>query len=94
ARTNGNGHGTNGHNGNGHVNGHANGNGAAHDWGSLPTADVMNRNVVTTSPHELLSDAINKLINGSADRLVVVEQENGHVKPVGTVLASDLARAV
>lgn len=88
-----NGHGSNGNGSNGHVNGRANGNGAAHDWSTLPTGDVMNRNVITTSPHELLSDAVNKLINGSADRLVVVEQENGHSKPVGTVLASDLARS-
>ncbi|MCB0060530.1 MAG: 2-oxoacid:acceptor oxidoreductase family protein, partial [Caldilineaceae bacterium] len=107
ARSNGNGHNGNGHangngNGNGHVNGNSsgqvngnsNGNGTVYDWGSLPTSDVMNRNVLTTSPHELLSDAVNKLINGSADRLVVVEQENGHAKPVGTVLAADLARAV
>ncbi len=88
---NGNGNGTNG---NGHSNG-SNGNGTSgngHYWGDLQSADVMHSNVVTTSPGESLREAMQKLIDHSVDSLVVVERENGHAKPVGTITAADFAR--
>ena len=52
----------------------------------------MTRDVITTTPDEPLADAVNKLIENRIHRLVVVQQENGHKKPVGILSVTDLAR--
>lgn len=82
-----NGNGSNGHNGN---NG-SNGNGHI-SWGDLQSADYMRSDVVTASPAETLREAMQKLIDHQVDSLVVVERENGHAKPIGTITAADFAR--
>jgi len=72
-------------------NGHSNGNG--HYWGDLHSADIMHSDVITTSPNESIREAMQKLIDHRVDSLVVVERENGHAKPVGTITAADFASA-
>ncbi|MCB0060601.1 MAG: 2-oxoacid:acceptor oxidoreductase family protein [Caldilineaceae bacterium] len=83
-------------NGNGHSNGNGNGNGSSNGqtkfWADLESSQVMTANVITTTPNESLSDAMQKLVTNRIHRLVVVEQENGHKRPVGMVSAMDLTR--
>lgn len=67
-------------------------NGHAQFWADLQSEQIMTREVITTTPTESLSDAMQKLISNRIHRLVVVEQENGHKKPVGMVSAMDLTR--
>lgn len=68
-------------------------NGHSQFWADLQSEQIMTRNVITTTPGESLGDAIHKLISNRIHRLVVVEQKNGHQKPVGMVSAMDLTRA-
>ena len=53
---------------------------------------IMTRNVITTTPTETLADAVNKLIDNRIHRLVVVQPENGHSRPVGILSITDLAQ--
>lgn len=53
---------------------------------------IMTRNVITTTPDETLSEAVNKLIENRIHRLVVVEKHNGHQTPVGILSVGDVAR--
>ncbi|MBW7881829.1 MAG: 2-oxoacid:acceptor oxidoreductase family protein [Caldilineaceae bacterium] len=53
---------------------------------------IMTRQVITTTPGEPLSDAVNKLIENRIHRLVVVQPENGHQRPVGILSVTDLAQ--
>jgi pyruvate-ferredoxin/flavodoxin oxidoreductase len=53
---------------------------------------IMTRNVITTTPTETLADAVNKLIENRIHRLVVVQPENGHSRPVGILSITDLAQ--
>lgn len=53
---------------------------------------IMTRNVITTTPGEPLADAVNKLIENRIHRLVVVQPENGHKRPVGILSVTDLAQ--
>jgi pyruvate-ferredoxin/flavodoxin oxidoreductase len=88
AQSNGNGNGyTNGSNGNG-----SNGNGSNghHDWSDLPTEYIMNRDVVTVTAGESLHDAMKKLVDSRVQQAVVVQRENGHQKPIGTLSVADL----
>ncbi|RME83918.1 MAG: CBS domain-containing protein [Caldilineae bacterium] len=65
------------------------------EFSSLPDIlpeHIMTRDVVTTTPDEPLADAVNKLIEHRVHRLIVVQQENGHKKPVGILSVTDLAR--
>lgn len=85
AQSNGNGNGngyTNGSNGNG-SNGH-------HDWSALPTEYIMNRDVVTVTAGDSLHDAMKKLVDSRVQQAVVVQRENGHQKPIGTLSVADL----
>jgi len=71
------------------MNGHSNGNG--NGAGKPLPQTIMNRDVITVTPTESLADAMNKLVDNGINRLVVVQQENGHKKPVGILSATDLA---
>lgn len=65
------------------------------EFASLPDIlpeHIMTRNVITTTPGELLADAVNKLIEHRIHRLVVVQPENGHQRPVGILSVTDLAQ--
>jgi CBS domain-containing protein len=53
---------------------------------------IMTRNVITTTPAEPLADAVSKLIENRIHRLVVVQPENGHQRPVGILSVTDLAQ--
>jgi pyruvate-ferredoxin/flavodoxin oxidoreductase len=53
---------------------------------------IMTRDVVTTTAAEPLADAVAKLIENRIHRLVVVQPENGHKRPVGILSVTDLAQ--
>ena len=81
----------NGTNGNGAYSNGGTSNGNGHHWGELLSADFMHNDVVTVTPTESIHVAMQKLIDHRLDALIVVERENGHAKPVGTITAADLA---
>ena len=65
------------------------------EFSSLPDIlpeHIMTREVITTTPDEPLSQAVERIIENRIHRLVVVQQENGHKKPVGILSVTDLAR--
>ena len=86
AQSNGNG------NGNGHSNGYTNGNGSNghHEWSELPSETIMNREVVTVTAGESLHAAMKKLVDSRVQQALVVQRENGHQKPIGTLSVADL----
>jgi CBS domain-containing protein len=52
----------------------------------------MTRDVITVTANEPLTTAIHKLMENHLDRLIVVQRENGHQKPVGILSMTDLAQ--
>ncbi|MBP8293314.1 MAG: 2-oxoacid:acceptor oxidoreductase family protein [Caldilineaceae bacterium] len=66
-----------------------------HEFTTLPDIlpeHIMTRNVITTTPTESLATAVDKLIENRIHRLVVVQPENGHNRPVGILSVTDLAQ--
>jgi CBS domain-containing protein len=59
-------------------------------WSDQLVSSVMVRNVITVTPQDLLSDVAQILITKGIHRVVVVQDENGHQKPVAVVSAADL----
>jgi Pyruvate/2-oxoacid:ferredoxin oxidoreductase gamma subunit/CBS domain-containing protein len=58
----------------------------------LASEQIMSRNVVTVTANEPLTSAVHKLMDNHLDRLIVVQRENGHQKPVGILSMADLAQ--
>ncbi|NOZ51495.1 MAG: CBS domain-containing protein [Chloroflexi bacterium] len=66
-----------------------------HQFDTLPdvqSATIMVRDVLTATPDELLEQAVVRLIDHNIHRLIVVQADNGHKKPVGILSLTDLAR--
>src|SRR5512139_1319100 len=59
-------------------------------WAHLPVKDFMSAEVVTVAPEDLLKDAACRLIDKQIHRVVVVNEIEGQLKPVGIVSAADL----
>jgi CBS-domain-containing membrane protein len=57
----------------------------------ISSAQIMSREVITTTPTEHLETALKKLVEHDLQSLVVVQQENGHRKPVGMLSATELS---
>jgi pyruvate-ferredoxin/flavodoxin oxidoreductase len=58
---------------------------------NLASEQIMSRNIITATPTEHLDEALKKLSEHHLSSLVVVQQENGHQKPVGLLSAVDAA---
>ncbi|MEZ4676918.1 MAG: CBS domain-containing protein [Caldilineaceae bacterium] len=83
----------NGANGNWHGNGtNGSGNGHSHDWGTTKPRNLCAAMLSPAPPAESIREAMQRLIDHHVDSLIVVERENGHAKPVGTITAADFAR--
>lgn len=60
---------------------------------SLHTAsDVMTRKVISIAPGARVGDAIQAMVNNRIHRLVVTEEEDGKLKPVGVLSTTDIVR--
>jgi CBS domain-containing protein len=62
----------------------------ADDWSDKPVSEVMIKDVVTVTPHDLLNHVAELLITKGIHRVVVTNEENGRQKPVAVVSAADL----
>lgn len=60
------------------------------EWSDQPVESVMVKNVITVTPQDQLSYVAQLLITKGIHRVVVVQEENGHQKPVAVVSAADL----
>jgi CBS domain-containing protein len=62
-----------------------------HDgWDRLPVSAVMTRDVVTVSPETTLYEVAQLLDSKGIHRVVAVREENGRLRPISVVSASDL----
>lgn len=66
------------------------GNGEHKSLAGLSSAQIMRRDVLTAMPTDHLEDARKKLVEHGLHSLVVVQQENGHQKPVGVLSETEL----
>lgn len=58
----------------------------------LQSAQIMSSDVITATADEPLEQAASRLIDHNVHRLIVVQPENGHNKPIGILSLTDLAR--
>jgi pyruvate-ferredoxin/flavodoxin oxidoreductase len=68
-------------------------NGEHKSLADLSSAQIMRRDVLTATPTDHLEDARKKLAEHGLHSLVVVQQENGHQKPVGVLSETELTAA-
>ena len=74
---------------NGAVNGSANGSALAH----TASEAIMNASVLTIAPGQSLAEAADLMVANHLSQLIVVQQENGHQKPIGVLSTTDIAQA-
>ena len=60
------------------------------DWVDRPTADYMNREVITVTPEATLTDVARLLTQHQIHRVVVARPEEDKLLPLGVVSDSDL----
>lgn len=61
-------------------------------WRGMVAEHLMSRPVISVTPDTPVSAAAHLLHAKRIHRLVVVEQESGHVRPVGILSVTDLAK--
>lgn len=61
-------------------------------WRGMTAEHLMSRPVISVTPDTPVSAAAHLLHAKRIHRLVVVEQEGGHVRPVGILSVTDLAK--
>lgn len=54
--------------------------------------DVMTRKVIGIAPGARVSEAVDVMVTRRIHRLVVTEEENGKLKPVGVLSTTDIVR--
>lgn len=63
-------------------------------WPGMAAEHLMSKPVITVAPDESIAEAARMLHDRRIHRLVVVEERDGHRKPVGILSVTDLARHV
>lgn len=63
-------------------------------WHGLHAEHLMTRPVISVNLDTTISEAVQLLNEKHVHRLVVVERSGGHVRPVGILSVTDLARHV
>ena len=61
-------------------------------WRGMAAEHLMSRPVISVTPETTVSAAVHLLHAKKIHRLVVVEREGDHLKPVGILSVTDLAR--
>lgn len=62
-----------------------------HDnWETLPVSQFMSSEVITVTPQTLLQNVVGLLVERQVHRVIVVDEHQGHVRPVAVVSSSDL----
>jgi CBS domain-containing protein len=63
-------------------------------WRGMAAEHLMSKPVISVSPETPIGEAARILQDRRIHRLVVVEESNGHARPVGILSVTDLARHV
>jgi CBS domain-containing protein len=63
-------------------------------WRGLNAEHLMSKPVISVAPDTPVNEAVQLLNEKRIHRLVVVEKTDGHVRPVGILSVTDLARHV
>lgn len=63
-------------------------------WPGMAAEHLMSKPVITVAPDESIAEAARMLHDRRIHRLVVMEERDGHRKPVGILSVTDLARHV
>ena len=63
-------------------------------WPGMAAEHLMSKPVITVAPAESIAEAARMLHDRRIHRLVVMEERDGHRKPVGILSVTDLARHV
>ena len=63
-------------------------------WRGLNAEHLMTKPVVSVAPDTSINEAVQMLNEKRIHRLVVVEKVNGHIRPVGILSVTDLAKHV
>lgn len=63
-------------------------------WHGLNAEHLMTKPVISVAPETSISEAVQLLNENHIHRLVVVERVSGHVRPVGILSVTDLAKHV
>jgi CBS domain-containing protein len=63
-------------------------------WRGLNAEHLMSKPVISVTAHTTISEAVQLLNEKRIHRLVVVEKISGHVRPLGILSVTDLARHV
>ena len=63
-------------------------------WPGMAAEHLMSKPVITVAPDESIAEAARMLHDRRIHRLVVMDERDGHRKPVGILSVTDLARHV
>lgn len=63
-------------------------------WRGLSAKHIMTREVVTVSPETTLKEAARLMKERGIHRLVVTEEKDGKVYPIGVISMTDIVRAM
>ena len=63
-------------------------------WRGMTAEHLMSKPVISVSPDTAISEAVRMLHEKRIHRLVVVEKSQDHVRPVGILSVTDLAKHV
>jgi CBS domain-containing protein len=63
-------------------------------WRGMAAEHLMSKPVVSVAPETAIADAVRILHERKIHRLVVVENAGGHIRPVGILSVTDLAKHV
>jgi CBS domain-containing protein len=63
-------------------------------WRGMTAEHLMSKPVISVAPDALINEAVQIIQQKRIHRLVVVEDVSGHIRPVGILSVTDLARHV
>jgi CBS domain-containing protein len=63
-------------------------------WRGMNAEHLMSKPVISVAPETPISEAVSLLHEKHIHRLVVVEKSDGHLRPLGILSVTDLARHV
>jgi CBS domain-containing protein len=61
-------------------------------WRGMNAEHLMSKPVISVSPDTDINEAVRRLQERRIHRLVVVEKSSGHIRPVGILSVTDLAK--
>jgi CBS domain-containing protein len=63
-------------------------------WVGMTAEHLMTKGVINISPEATVEEAARKMNEKKIHRLVITEEQSGHVRPIGILSVTDLAKHV